>query len=120
MKNLKRIIYWYTKNRLWFFFISCIFVFVTFLFLHGSVYRYVIYPPGLGRIIPRDARSNGTYQFYLVLAIITCVVQLFSIIPYLIIRKKISNKEFYSFVITQTLFFGVILASIITLGIYYV
>ena len=116
---IKRIVECYFKYRKWFFFVACVLTIFTLSYLHGSVYRYVLYIDGL-RKVAKDARSLGVFHIYIWLSSITLLSLILAGIPYYFSKNEISNAE----KITFTFFiFGLvflIVISLVVLGVFYV
>jgi len=120
MNFIKRITNWCIRNRLWFFFVACFAALITFLYLHGSVYRYVIHPVEGGRIIAHDERSLGTFKTYAWIAGISIFLSILSALFFIFKGDKTNKKEFYSFLSIIILLFSLEVASIVILGVFYV
>ena len=116
---MKRIIECYIKYRKWFFFLACVLTLVTLLYLHGSVYRYVVYINGV-RKLPQDERTFSVYHIYIWLSLITLFLQILAGIPYFFVKKpdsKIENNIIISFI---SILIILIVTSMVVLGVFYV
>ena len=115
MKSIDKII----KFRHILYFISCLLILFSILFLHGSIYRFVQHIDGK-EIIIKDDRSIGVFNIYLVISLTTIVFVLFNLVIYLINVIRNNIKTDLVFIILLTIFLIILIISLIVLRIRYV
>ena len=115
----KRIVDWFVKYRIWFFFVACVLTVFTIMYLHGSDYRYVLHINGI-RKLAKDARSIGVFRIYICLASISIFSLFFAGIPYVFAGKSISKCEKLIYLITIGVLIFFMAFSMLIIGVYYV
>ena len=115
----KRVVNWIMKKRHVLFLILCLFILATFLYLHGSVYRYVRNVNGIWEY-PKDKRTHGVFYIYKIICMITISFSVITITLYLISLIKEKKKDNFVFIIFIFVFIALIAVSLVVLGVKYV
>ncbi len=116
---MKKISDFIIKNRNLLFFVSCFFFILSILYLYGSIYRYVVIKDG-EPFLPRDARTTVVFNVYLIISLVTIVISLLSLVPYLVCFIKGEKKTNVFFIGTIVFFILVLIVSLIVLRVAYV
>ena len=115
----RKVINWIIEKRHLLFLLMCLFILITFLYLHGSVYRYVRNVNGIWEY-PKDKRTHGVFYIYKIICFITIGVSVITITPYSISFIKEKNKDNLAFIGFISIFVMLIAISLLVLGVKYV